>query len=121
MKKLIYFIGIILLFTSCAYTKSSEFEVNIRVSYIYENNPDSTYTIDYKDNFYFNGTVTDLDPRYSIDAGWINDLILYNNSRIYVKNEGWYNYGPKKEILLIKSPDHKLKVVNITTSCSKTK
>lgn len=122
MKKFIYLIGIILLFVSCSCVKTSSFDVDINVSYIYQNNPDTTYTINYKDKFNFNSSVMGIDPKYSVDPGWINDLILYNNSRFYSKKDGvWHNFTFYRDgILLIKSPDNKLKVVSILTSCNKT-
>lgn len=122
MKKFIYLIGIILFFSSCSYTKTSSFVVDVKVSYIYQNDPDTTYSITHQDKFNFNGTVIDIDPKYSVDPGWINDLILYNNSRFYSKNDGWHNFSFYRDgNLLIKSPDNKLKVVSIITSYNKTK
>lgn len=121
MKKFIYLIGIILLFVSCSYTKTSSFVVDTKVSYIYQDNPDTTYTINYKAKFNFNDTVSEVEPKYSVDPGWINDLILYNNSRFYSKKDGgWHNFTfYRDEVLLIKSPDKKLKVTGILSSCTK--
>ncbi len=54
-----------------------------------------------------------MKPMYTVDPGYINDLILYNNTKIYTKEHGWHSCERANEIVLIKSPDYKLVVTKV--------
>lgn len=111
--KFICLIAVLAITYSCAYTKESRFRVNLKIEYEYENDPGVSHYVTYEDYYTYNATVTDLKPMYTVDPGYINDLILYNNTKIYTKEHGWHSCGRTNEIVLIKSPDYKLVVTKV--------
>lgn len=110
--KLICLIVVLAITYSCAYTRESKFRVNLKVEYKYENDPDILHYVTYEDYYTYNATVTDIKPMYTVDPGYINNLILYNNTKIYTKEHGWSRCRGN-EIVLIKSPDYKLTVTKV--------